>query len=282
VAEADESPEDLFLAQMETIERAIRQVCRRGSLRDEDAEDFASYVMLKLIEKDYCVIRKYERRSSFAGYIFVVVQRFLLDYRNAQWGKWHASAEATRLGEVAVTIEAMLHRDGRTLDEVFPVLVRRWPALTRGSVETIVQRLPARQRRMRAVDWESAGARLENVAAKDDPYGEKERQDTAARIATTIRAAVGELDNRDRLIFRLCFEGKLSIADISRTLHIEQKPLYRRLKRTLAMMRSRLESAGVSAADAEEVLSSRDTELDFGFTDELPSSDRSSSDEEGP
>jgi hypothetical protein len=120
-----DDPRNLFLAELSTIERAIHFACRRGALRREDADEFASYVKLKLIDDDYAVIRKSERRSSFAAFISVVVQRLLLDYRIAEWGKWHASAQARRLGEPAITIEAMIVRDGRTLDEVFPALQRR-------------------------------------------------------------------------------------------------------------------------------------------------------------
>lgn len=276
-----ESPEQLFLAQIDTIERVIRYVCRRGSLRDEDAEDFESFVKLKLIEKDYGVIRKYEKRASFAGFIFVVVQRMLLDYRIGQWGKWHASAEAKRLGETAVTIEAMLHRDGRTLDEIFPALIRRWPAMTREHIESIVLSLPLRQRRVRMVDLEVAGATLDTLAANDDPRVEAERLDIAARIVMTVRAAMKELEEHDRLIFRLRFDGGMSVAEISRTLQIDQKPLYRRLQRALALMRRRLQDAGVSAADAEDVLTTRDTALDFGFAGDRWIADRASTDEEG-
>lgn len=274
-----ESVEKLFLIQLETIERAIHYACRRGSLRDEDAEDFASYVKLKLIEKDYAVIRKYERRSSFAAFISVVVQRMLLDYRIGQWGKWHASAEARRLGEPAMTIEAILFRDGRTLDDMMPVLLRRWPELTRATVEAIVHRLPSRTPRLRAVDLDAASDTLASLGNCDeDPAFASERTAVARRVARVVRGTLHELEEHDRLIFRLHYEGGMSVADVSRTLRIEQKPLYRRVKRALMLLRKRLEAAGVSAADAEELLTSRDTDLDFGFDPAAPL--RPSTDEE--
>jgi len=261
-----ESPETLFLFQLETIERAIRFCCRRGSLRDDDAEDFASYVKLKLIEKDYAVIRKYERRSSFAAFISVVVQRLLLDYRIGQWGKWHASAEAKRIGEPAVTIEAMLYRDGRSINEVLPALIRRWPHVTWESVDAIARRLPPRLPRIRAVELDAAGDTLASLAADDDDSAfESERTDVARRIAMIVRDTMKDLEEQDRLIFRLRFEGGMSVAEISRTLKMEQKPLYRRLQRALLLLRKRLEAAGVNAVDAEEILACRSADLDFGF-----------------
>ena len=57
--------EALFLAELETTERAIRFACRRASFFGADAEDFGSYVKLKLIENDYGVIRKFEGRQRF-------------------------------------------------------------------------------------------------------------------------------------------------------------------------------------------------------------------------
>jgi RNA polymerase sigma factor (sigma-70 family) len=274
------SPEELFLEELETIERAIRHACRRGSVRDEDAEDFASYVKLKLLEKDYAIIRRFERRASFAAFISVVVQRLLLDYRIGQWGKWHASAEAKRLGEPAITIEALLYRDGRTVDEVFPVLIRRWPEITRETVESILRRLPVRTPRLRAVELEDAGELMETLEAPPDPRFESEQISTAETIAATVRETLRQLDPDDRLIFRMRFEAGLSVADVARTLRLEQKPLYRRLQRVLGLLRRRLEEAGVSATDAADVLESRLGNLDFGFAattsrDDFPAAEES-------
>ena len=272
-----ESPEKLFLEQLETIERTIRFACGRGGFRDDEADDFASFVKLKFIENDYAVIRKYQQRASFAGFASVVVQRLLLDYRIAQWGKWHASAEAKRIGEPAITIEAMLYRDGRTMDEVFPTLVRRWPELTRETTNAIARRLPPRLARPRAVNLD--GDLPVAVADAERPFG-AERLELSQRVATIVRDAMKDFDERDRLIFRLRFEGGMSVADVSRTLRIEQKPLYRRLQRALAVLRKRLESAGVSSEDAEEILTDRNADLDFGFKGELVAHGGSSAGEE--
>jgi RNA polymerase sigma factor for flagellar operon FliA len=261
-----DGPEKLFLEQLPIIERAIRFACHRGSLRNEEAEDFGSAVKLKLIENDYAIIRKYTPPASFAGYIAVVVQRLLLDYRIAQWGKWHASAEAKRLGEPAITIEVMLVRDGRTIEEIVPVLLRRWPDLTRARIDEIALALPHRTRRARAVEIELAEDAIgaDDVSVHEAAF-EADRIELSHHIATIVRDTMNELDEHDRLIFRLHFEGSMSIADISRTLCVEQKPLYRRLQRALVRMRARLEATGISAEDANELLGAPETDLDFGF-----------------
>jgi len=244
-------------------------------MRPDEAEDFASWTMLKLIENDYDVVARHDRRCSFAGFISVVIQRLLLDYRVALWGKWHASAQAKRMGEPAITIEAMLYRDGRSLDEVFPMLLRRWPELTRESIAALANQLPARLPRPRIVDL----ALAEDIAvggSVDETAFASERVALTRRIAELVRSALNELDEEDRLLLRLRFEGGMSVADIARVLGIEQKPIYRRIQRALIVLRRKLQAVGIESEDVEDVLVFRATELDFGFR----SADRSSSDEE--
>lgn len=261
----DTNPETLFVRELSTIDRAIRFACRRGGMQPPDADDFASYVKLKLIDDGYAIIRKYQRRSTFSAFISIVVQRLLLDYRISQWGKWHASAMARRLGEPAITIEALLFRDGRTIDEILPSLIRRWPDLTRQRVETISTKLPARTARPRPVDIDYAREAIAPDDRVDDVVFASHWRDVSSRIEDIVRATTRDLDDTDRLIFRLRFEGGMSVADISRTLRIDQKPVYRQLQRMLVLLRVRLEAAGITAADAASVLASRHSDLDFGF-----------------
>src|SRR4029453_14108130 len=44
--------------------------------------------MLRLVEDDYDVLRRFQARSSLPTYVTVVIQRLFLDYRNRLWGKW--------------------------------------------------------------------------------------------------------------------------------------------------------------------------------------------------
>lgn len=269
--------EQLFLRELETIDRAIRFACRRGALHGADAEDFASLVKLRMIDKEYAIVRKHDGQSSFAAYVAVIIQRTLLDYRIAQWGKWHASAEAKRLGEQAITLEAMLYRDRRTIDEIYPSMLRRWPDLTRAEIDHLAASLPARTRRPRAVDLDLA---IDQVGANGttihDAAFESERIALSGQIDRIVRSTMNELNDTDRMLFRLRFEAGLSIAAISRMLHLDQKPLYRRLERALLRLRGRLEHAGITAKDASDLLALPGSGFDFGFaretSDPCPSS----------
>jgi RNA polymerase sigma factor (sigma-70 family) len=261
-------PGEFFLRHLDVINHAIRVACRRASLRDGELDDFASHLRLKLIEGDYAVIRKYEQRSSFMAFISVVIQRALLDYRIAQWGKWHASTQARRLGDVGITIEAILVRDGKTIDEALPALLRRWPELTRDRVRGILDTLPARTLRPRDVSLDEAadaiGATAESIG---EAAFEADRLELSRRIGAIVRETMNDLDECSRAIFRLRFQGGMSVADVSRTLKIDQKPLYRRIQHALAALRERLEAAGITSDAAIEVLASRNADLDFGFDD---------------
>ena len=126
------------------IDRVVAFACRRYQLNTDDAEEFVSIVNVKLIDDDYAVLRAWEQRSSFKTYISIVVQRVALDYRIQTWGKWRASAEAKRLGELAEEVERLLLRDDRSLDEVLVALVQKHPHLTRESLRELADRFPVR------------------------------------------------------------------------------------------------------------------------------------------
>ena len=62
------------------------------------------------------------------------------------------------------------------------------------------------------------------------------------------------LDGEDRIIVLLRTER--SVAEIARQLHLEQKPLYRRLDKILAKLRAAMESAGIRSSDVADMLDS--------------------------
>src|SRR2546426_3629620 len=114
--------EQLFLSELALIERVIAWVCARRCLRGAEAEDFWSTVKLRLIENDYEILGRFEGRSSLKTYMTVVVHRLYLDYQTQRFGKWRPSAEARRLGPVALRLELLLYRDGLTFEEARGVL----------------------------------------------------------------------------------------------------------------------------------------------------------------
>ena len=62
-----DSPDALLRANLPLVQRVIARACRRARLQRHEAEDFASDVMVALLESDYVIVRRYEGRSSFGG-----------------------------------------------------------------------------------------------------------------------------------------------------------------------------------------------------------------------
>jgi RNA polymerase sigma factor for flagellar operon FliA len=69
-----------------------------------------------------------------------------------------------------------------------------------------------------------------------------------------LHSLVASLPAEDALIMRMRFWSEMSVADIARTLRVEQKPLYRRLDGIQAKLRAALESRGVDRTRAIEIL----------------------------
>ena len=113
---------DLYLSHRDVIERALASVCRRHHLAVPDAEDFSSSFHVHLMEDDCAILKKFQGRSSIQTYLVTVISHFFQDWRNARWGKWRPSAEAKRLGPVAVQLETLLVWDRVSFDAACELL----------------------------------------------------------------------------------------------------------------------------------------------------------------
>lgn len=254
----------LLVQNLDLIDRVIRFTSRRQRLDESEAEEFASIVKLKLVENDYAIVRKFEGRSHFATFMTIVVQRMLLDYRIHHWGKWHASAEAKRLGDLAVELEQLLHRDGRSIDDALPLLQARYSDVTREALDQLTRRLPDRRARRRMVDLSEA----ETVAIESDSEDQAlrtERERTCRRLSSAMREVIARLPENDRLLLQLRFECRLTVAQIARSMQIEQKLLYRRIDKLMRDLRAELERAGIAPRDAADLIGREGTQLDFAL-----------------
>src|SRR6476646_2196276 len=90
--------EALFLASLPVIDDVTGQVCRRHRLSPSEADDFRSEVRLHFIDRDYEVLRQFEKRCKLSTYATVVIQRLFLDYRNWLLVKWRPPTDARRMG----------------------------------------------------------------------------------------------------------------------------------------------------------------------------------------
>jgi RNA polymerase sigma factor for flagellar operon FliA len=257
-ASARPTPGDLFLSELGLIERVIDWVCRRHRLWGADAQDFHSTVKLRLIERDYEILAKFEGRCSLRTYLTVVINRLCLDYQAQRFGKWRASAAARRLGPLAVRLEALLYRDGLTLDEARGMLQSQLPvAASADELYELSRKLPPRtRRRPHEHDPEEPPGGEPVQAAKGTCVLEKaERQRLADRIFEALGRALRTLPGHDRTLLRLNLEDGFPIADIARVLGEDQRTLYRRKTAIVERLRAELGAEGICHKDGHELLS---------------------------
>ena len=269
----DMEPAELFREQLPLIARVVGSVCRRAGLRDADAEDFGSMVTLALIENDYAILRAWEGRAPLGAYLTVVAQRLLARERTRLWGRWHASADAERLGDAAVLLEKLLVRDGRSLDEAVPIVRALHPAVSENDVRALAERLPSRQSRPRLVALD--GEELEAADSADARTREQEVRKVSERAACEVRETIAGWPPLDRRLMRFHFGAQMSIADVARVLDVPQRPLYRRVEALLRQLRAAIERHGAGAAVVEEIITACAADgLDFGLRDGKSESER--------
>jgi RNA polymerase sigma factor for flagellar operon FliA len=246
----------VFASELALIERVIQWVCARRSLRGADAEDFGSTVKLRLIENDYEILARFEGRSSLKTYVAAVISRLYIDYQNQRFGKWRPSAQARRLGPVALRLECLLYRDGLTFEEARAVLQNdAGLAQSAEALYGLSLKLPVRNTRHAARGDDRETSDVSNGLSAIE---QAERRVLAEKTFVALRRALRGLPARDRVILRLHVETGLSIADVARALGEEQKALYRRRDALYRQLRLDLEKDGIGCGDAHELLSTLD------------------------
>lgn len=248
----DKTPEQLFLESLPLIERLIKFAARRYHFSPEEAEDFGGLVRLKLLEDGYSRIRKWKGDSTLATYLGTVVNHLALDYTDHLWGKWSSSAEARRLGPVAVRLDELTSRDGHTFDEACEILRTNFHVeLSVAELREIWVQLPPRTPRQRAGEEE-----LERIPDRrdspDDGLEAKERRTSRRFVHASLEKALAQLPAEDHVIIRMT--GELKVVDIARILGLEQKSLYRRIEKIKAFLRKALEDDGIGPEDIEDAL----------------------------
>lgn len=229
--------------QLAVLDSVIRQAARAGRLQPQDAEDFSQSVHLRLIERQYDVFDRFDGRSSLRTYLTVVVRRLLLDWRNAEHGKWRSSAAALKLGEAAVALERLIYRDSYQSAEAIRLLRSRGCMESTMRLQEVWDQLPKRQPR-RTVSSESLDALP--VTAFEDPLEAEHRRRRRVQVASAVARMLQQLSPEDRWLLRARYQGTQSIRSVAQALDLDPKALYRRYDRVLRTLRRSLESAGVT------------------------------------
>jgi RNA polymerase sigma factor for flagellar operon FliA len=242
-------PEKVFLENLKVIKGIIAQCGRRFS--PQDGEDFSQTVMVRLIEGNYRILREFRGRSSLRTFLVRAVGRMLLDYQNHIWGKWHPSAEALRLGPVAVRFEKLRYRDGYTFEEACQEMISKHPEISREILEAFEAKIPPRVPR-RIVGEDQLDTQSDREKPPDEQLEEQEVEGIRRQIWGILLVGLKALDPESRLLLRM--SQQFSIAEIARLWEVDQKPLYRRLDKIYKELRKELKRHGVRRQEIEAIL----------------------------
>lgn len=237
------------------VDRVAASLSRRHGLSGDDADDFAGWAHVRLVENDYAILRKFRGESAITTYLTVVMAMLFRDYRVARWGRWRPSAAARRLGEVAVRLETLVYRDGYRVDQAGERLrAGGHTDLPDRELVRLLSRLPPRTSPRPVEVGAEPLAALPAASGADHDVAASEAEAERNTAQSALLKAVDALPQEDRAILRLRIWEDLSVADIARTLDTPQKPLYRRLERIFAQLRQQVEQAGITRGDVRRMM----------------------------
>jgi RNA polymerase sigma factor (sigma-70 family) len=249
----EQDPRELLAANIPLIRQLVQRAARRNRLSEPDRQDFESWMWIRLIDNDFHVLRSFQGRSSLATYLRVVVQRSILDFRTARWGKWRPSAHAQRLGPKAVALERLISRDGVP------------PEVAAAQLSANVASLPPRHvagRRAFDVPVELVtDLAAPRETSPDEGLLAAERREAAQAVARALTWALAGIPPADRRLLWLRYGTRLTVAQIATRVGENQRSLYRKLTRLHAAIRSRLESAGLKWTQLAGVIGAHDVSV---------------------
>lgn len=250
--------QNLYTEHADTIESVLAYTRRAHRLSADDGDEFSSWARLKLLEDDCAILRKFQNLSTFKTFLVTVIQRLFLDWRIKEWGKWRPTADARRLGPVAIELERLVLRDGIDFGQAAQMLVSKGTAASIGECDEAWVQLKQRPRRQRT----SSDALLEMPAPHHNPVEDDERRVQTVKILAALRAAMSELPPADHLIVKLRYEDQFTVARIAKVVDAEQKQLYRRFEQLWKQLRASMKAKGISDEDVRGL-------LDDGFDDDF-------------
>jgi RNA polymerase sigma factor for flagellar operon FliA len=248
--------EALFFKHLDVINRLAAIMCARHGIRGADAEDLAAWVRIKLMEDDYAVLRRFQGRSELRTYLAAVVARYVVSYLRQMKGEWRTSAAAERLGAPAIDLERLVLRDGYTVQQAGEVLrTAGRTTLSDAELARLVAALPSRtplrpEEPQPSVVLNSAPGR----SRADERIVAAESDARRTVLIDALGQALGDLEPEEQLIVMLHFGDGHSVAEVARALHLEQKPLYRRVERLRNRLRAALEGAGLREDEVRNLL----------------------------
>ncbi len=250
------NPEAIFLGHLAWIDKMASFASRKHGRRDAEAEDFASWAKMQLMQDDYAIFRSFRGEADWKTYIATVMVRLSIAYSRQQQGRWRASAAAERMGTPAKQLEQLVRRDGYTVPQAGEKLRTAGVTdLTNLELARLLDSLPSRDP-LRPVEVASDSVLevTEDSSRADERIESAEADAERSAIKAALMRGMDAMSHEERMIVWMHYGEGRTLAYVARTLHIEQKPLYRRITKLRDILRSNLEREGVSNADVRALL----------------------------
>lgn len=237
-----------------TVNQAVDSVLRRRRKGKDFADDFRGWVMLKVLEREGAIFRRFRGESALLTYLRVVVDRLYCDYWISLNGKWRSSKKAKQLGTKSVHLEKLVYRDGYTLDQAVSTLQAGGGKALQSELRDGFFKMPSRQTRFFSVGSESLLERHADTRPSAYEVLRQKEIDHASRVVRDVLTdALAELPEIDRLIVELRFCRGLRIPELSRRLGLKQRSVYHRFYRILRALGKKLEARKVHRSLVREL-----------------------------
>jgi len=243
----------LLLDHLDLVDQIVRTIGRRRHLSATERDDFASFVNLRLVDDNYAILRKFQRRSSLWTYLATVIERLSLDFCAEKWGRWRPSAMAERLGHVAILLERLVTRDSHTIEEAIELVrTNHNVALSDAELRKIWDQLPVRVRTTEVS--EEAAASVSSNDSSESRIEDADRRERIERLQRALASAFDQLAAQDRVIIALRFDQDLSMVEIAKLTGSSVPTLHRRLDKSVKQLRLALTHAGLDPRDVVSLL----------------------------
>ncbi|MEM9291893.1 MAG: sigma-70 family RNA polymerase sigma factor [Acidobacteriota bacterium] len=231
------------------IQQRIDLIIRRRSLSWDEADEFRSWCMVKLLENDCHILRSFRGKSSLKTYLTIVTSRLFLDFRDHRWGRFRPSAEAKRFGKVGILLEELVVRDRFDLETALRWITAHFdPSADVEALRSLAARLPIRHRLLRPATLEAA-QHHRSLEHTDELTLHRESEDQRQQILQALHLALEALPQEDRTLLQMRFDEGATMKEVAQRLETESKPLYRRVYKLLRELKRSLQAEGVQQED---------------------------------
>ncbi len=245
----NEDAEAMLLRNLPLIASIARRVARARRMKPSQIEDFLADVIVRLIDRDYAILKQFRHQSSLYTFLHVVIGRICLDLYAAEWGRWRPSVRSRRAGPIVVLLERLTMRAGLSFDEACAVLrTERVVGFDTQALASHHRRFMAR-RRARFVGTEAMHDEPIAPSSAEQLVLDAEANRTLDEAMAVLAVAFASLAKEDQAVLTLRFRDNWSIAAIALYLQLDQKRLYRRLAFVLKQLRKAFEASHVSRRD---------------------------------